>query len=102
MQDNEGNWIAANAREDQIVVNVGDMLQRLSNDKLKSTTHRVINPPKEQWSTPRYSVPFFLHPQSSMPLNCLSNCVDGNHPKKYDDITAGAYLNQRLREIGLI
>jgi isopenicillin N synthase-like dioxygenase len=102
VQDRDGNWIPAKAGEDQIVVNVGDMLQRLSNDKLKSTTHRVVNPPKEAWGTPRYSLPFFLHPQSAMPLNCLENCIDEKHPKKYDDITAGDYLNQRLREIGLL
>lgn len=101
VQDNEGNWIPAKASEDQIVVNVGDMLQRLSNNKLKSTTHRVVNPPKEKWASPRYSVPFFLHPQSSMPLNCLSNCVNEENPKKYEDISAGDYLNQRLKEIGL-
>lgn len=102
VQDREGNWIPAKAGKDQIVVNVGDMLQRLSNDKLKSTTHRVINPPKDKWSTPRYSVPFFLHPQSAMPLNCLENCIDADHPKKYEDISAGDYLFQRLKEIGLI
>lgn len=102
VQDREGNWIPAKAKKDQIVVNVGDMLQRLSNDKLKSTTHRVVNPPKEQWGTARYSLPFFLHPQSAMPLNCLENCIDKDHPKKYDDISAGEYLTQRLREIGLL
>lgn len=102
VQDREGNWIAAKAGKDQIVVNVGDMLQRLSNDKLKSTTHRVVNPPEEKWESPRYSLPFFLHPQSAMPLNCLENCIDEDHPKKYDDINAGDYLNQRLKEIGLM
>ena len=101
VQDREGNWIPANAKEDQIVVNVGDMLQRLSNNRLRSTTHRVVNPPKELWSTPRYSVPFFLHPQSAMPLNCLENCIDEAHPKAYEDITAGDYLIERLKEIGL-
>lgn len=101
VKDRAGNWIAAKAKPDQIVVNVGDMLQRLSNNKLRSTTHKVVNPPKESWSTPRYSVPFFLHPQSAMPLNCLENCIDDSNPKKYDDISAGDYLNQRLKEIGL-
>ncbi len=102
VQDRDGNWIAAKAKEDQIVVNVGDMLQRLSNNCLKSTTHRVINPPKEKWGTPRFSVPFFLHPQSAMPLNCLSECIDSDHPKAYDDISSGQYLIERLKEIGLI
>jgi isopenicillin N synthase-like dioxygenase len=94
VQDREGNWIPAKAKADQIVVNVGDMLQRLSNNRLKSTTHRVINPPKEKWETARYSVPFFLHPQSAMSLNCLSECINGNHPKVYDDISAGDYLKK--------
>jgi len=77
-------------------------LQRLTNNRLKSTTHRVINPPKELQGTSRYSVPFFLHPRSDMPLNCLTSCIDDSHPKAYDDITAGDYLMERLREIGLI
>ena len=63
-----GTWIKAKPLPDQIVVNVGDMLQRLSNDKLRSTTHRVTNPPKRSWGKARYSVPFFLHPVSAMPL----------------------------------
>ena len=97
----DGTWIKAKPSPDQIVVNVGDMLQRLTNNKLRSTTHRVVNPPKELWRTPRYSVPFFLHPQSAMSLNCLDNCINENHPKQYDDISAGDYLNKRLEEIGL-
>jgi isopenicillin N synthase-like dioxygenase len=82
-------------------VNVGDMLQRLTNNKLKSTTHRVVNPPRELMGTSRYSVPFFLHPKSDMSLACLESCIDVEHPKAYDDYTAGQYLNERLREIGL-
>ncbi len=97
----DGTWIKAKPSPDQIVVNVGDMLQRFTNNKLRSTTHRVINPPKELWGTPCYSLPFFLHPQSDMSLNCLKNCIDENHPKQYDDISAGDYLNKRLKEIGL-
>ncbi|RYD77248.1 MAG: isopenicillin N synthase family oxygenase, partial [Sphingobacteriales bacterium] len=96
-----GNWVAVTALPEQLVVNVGDMLQRLTNNKLKSTTHRVVNPPKEMWGTSRYSIPFFLHPRSEMPLHCLESCIDENHPKAYDDITAGEYLDERLREIGL-
>jgi isopenicillin N synthase-like dioxygenase len=95
-------WVAVTEIQDHIVVNVGDMLQRLTNNRLKSTTHRVVNPPKELLGTSRYSVPFFLHPRSEMPLNCLDSCVSENNPKAYDDITAGEYLNERLREIGLI
>ncbi|MES2627831.1 MAG: 2OG-Fe(II) oxygenase family protein, partial [Bacteroidota bacterium] len=80
----------------------GDMLQRLTNNRLKSTTHRVVNPPREKWSQPRYSIPFFMHPKSPMQLNCLESCVDEAHPKAYEDITAGEYLYERLVEIGLI
>jgi isopenicillin N synthase-like dioxygenase len=82
-------------------VNVGDMLQRLTNNKLRSTTHRVVNPSKELWHTSRFSIPFFLHPKSGMSLKCLDSCIDDLHPKYYTDITAGEYLDERLREIGL-
>ncbi len=101
VMNKNNEWVSATSEPDQIVVNVGDMLQRLTNNKLKSTTHRVVNPPRDKWDTSRYSIPFFLHPRSEMSLACLSNCIDENHPKAYDDITAGEYLNERLREIGL-
>jgi isopenicillin N synthase-like dioxygenase len=97
----DGSWVAVTALPDQIVVNVGDMLARLTNDKLKSTTHRVVNPPKELMHLPRYSMPFFMHPRSDMDLSCLKSCVDSAHPKNYTNITAGDYLNERLRELGL-
>ena len=94
-------WVGVTSLPDQIVVNVGDMLQRLTNDKLKSTTHRVVNPPRELWHTSRFSIPFFLHPKSSMALTGLDSCIDNQHKKAYEDITAGEYLDERLREIGL-
>lgn len=94
-------WISVTALPEQIVVNVGDMLQRLTNNKLKSTTHRVINPPRELWGTSRFSIPFFLHPRSDMRLDCLNSCVSDKYPISYEPITAGEYLNERLREIGL-
>jgi isopenicillin N synthase-like dioxygenase len=96
------DWVSVTEIQDHIVVNVGDMLQRLTNNKLKSTTHRVINPPKELLGTSRYSVPFFLHPRSEMRLDCLESCIDEQNPKAYEDITSGEYLMERLREIGLI
>ena len=98
----DGEWIDAIPNEDELVINVGDMLERHTNNKLRSTIHRVVNPPKEQWSTPRYSIPFFMHPRSDMKLNCLKECVDKQHPKAFNDITAGDFLHQRLIEIGLI
>lgn len=97
----QGEWVGVTSLPEQIVVNVGDMLQRLTNNKLKSTTHRVVNPPRELWHTSRFSMPFFLHPRSEMSLACLDECIDVKHPKAYVDITAGEYLNERLREIGL-
>ncbi|MBC7913565.1 MAG: isopenicillin N synthase family oxygenase, partial [Pyrinomonadaceae bacterium] len=96
-----GEWFPVKAQGEDIVVNVGDMLQRLTNNKLKSTTHRVVNPPRELMKNSRYSVPFFLHPKSQMDLTCLDMCIDEAHPKLYSDITAGEYLDERLREIGL-
>jgi isopenicillin N synthase-like dioxygenase len=96
-----GEWFAIKAHGEDIVVNVGDMLQRLTNNKLRSTTHRVVNPPRELMKNSRYSVPFFLHPKSSMDLSSLDSCIDAEHPKAYVDITAGDYLDERLREIGL-
>lgn len=96
-----GTWYPVKAQGEDIVVNVGDMLQRLTNNKLKSTTHRVVNPPPELMRMSRYSVPFFLHPRASMSLAALASCVDEQHPKVYPDTTAGEYLDERLREIGL-
>jgi len=97
----EDTWFPVKAFGEDLVVNVGDMLQRLTNNKLKSTTHRVVNPPRELMKYSRYSVPFFLHPKAAMDLTCLPQCIDDEHPKQYDDITAGEYLDERLREIGL-
>lgn len=96
-----GEWYPIKAKGEDIVVNVGDMLQRLTNNKLKSTTHRVVNPPRELMKTSRYSVPFFLHPKASMSLACLESCISEKYPKQYEDYTAGQYLDERLREIGL-
>ncbi len=97
----KNEWIPVTSLEDQIVVNVGDMLQRLTNNKLKSTTHRVVNPPRELWHTSRFSIPFFLHPKSAMSLSAIKECVGEKNPKVFADITAGQYLDERLREIGL-
>lgn len=98
---NDGNWLPIKAKGEDIVVNVGDMLQRLTNNKLKSTTHRVVNPPKELMKTSRFSVPFFLHPKPNMNLASLESCISASYPKIYEDYTAGQYLDERLREIGL-
>ncbi|HPK09010.1 MAG TPA: 2-oxoglutarate and iron-dependent oxygenase domain-containing protein [Saprospiraceae bacterium] len=99
--NSEGEWLDILPENDEIVINVGDMLQRLTNNYLKSTTHRVVNPPKELWHVPRLSIPFFLHPKSDMDLTCLPQCVTDETPLAYEDMTAGEYLDERLREIGL-
>ena len=102
VQNKQGEWIPVTALPEQLVINVGDMLERLTNNKLRSTIHRVINPRREDWDKPRYSIPFFTHPISEMKLNCLPECITETHPKVYDDITAGEFLNERLKELGLI
>jgi isopenicillin N synthase-like dioxygenase len=101
VQNHEGQWVDAMAAPDELMINVGDMLSRHSNNKLKSTIHRVTNPPKELWGTSRYSIPFFMHPISEMKLDVLENCIDENNPKQFEDITAGEFLEQRLKELGL-
>ena len=102
VKNNKGEWIDAIASKDQLMINVGDMLSRHTNNKLKSTVHRVINPSKELMKKSRYSIPFFMHPISDMKLDVLESCIDENNPKSFDDITAGEFLNQRLVELGLL
>lgn len=102
VKNHNDEWVDAIAEPDQLMINVGDMLSRLTNNKLKSTIHKVINPPRELWGSSRYSIPFFMHPISEMPLDCLENCVDEEHPKQYSDTTAGEFLHERLIELGLI
>ncbi len=97
----EEQWLPIVPAEDEIVINVGDMLQRLTNNYLKSTTHRVVNPPRAEWHLPRLSIPFFLHPRYNMDLTALPGCVTESQPPVYAPITAGAYLEERLKEIGL-
>ncbi|MBF25423.1 MAG: flavonol synthase [Flavobacteriales bacterium] len=101
IQTRNGEWISVTALPDHVVVNIGDMLSRLTNDKLHSSIHQVINPPKEEWSKPRFSIPFFMHPRSEMSLNCLESCISKTNRKKYKDITAGDFLNERIKELGL-
>ena len=97
-----GEWIGINPPPGAIVVNVGDMLQRLTNDRLRSTTHRVINPAAERAGASRYSMPFFLHLRPDFVIDPLPGCISAAHPARYAPITAQAYLEERLREIGLM
>lgn len=102
VKNHQGEWVDAIAQPNELMINVGDMLSRLTNNKLKSTIHQVVNPPRELWGTSRYSIPYFMHPVSDMPLNCLDNCVDAENPKQFEDITAGEFLHERLIDLGLI
>lgn len=95
----QGEWYPVKPPEGHLVINVGDMLQRLTNKKLVSTTHRVVNPPEEEWHTSRFSVPFFLHPRADTDLTCLDSCISDDNPKQFSDMTAGEYLAERLAEI---
>src|SRR5215467_6392722 len=103
VRSRSGEWVPFTAEADTIVVNIGDMLQRLTNHVYPSTTHRVVNPPGENARKPRYSVPFFLHPNPDFVIDVLPSCVDRAHPSRYPHaITAHDYLQERLREIKLV
>jgi isopenicillin N synthase-like dioxygenase len=102
VQNLDGKWIDAIAEPDELVINVGDMLSRHTNNRLKSTIHQVVNPPRELWGTSRYSIPFFMHPVSDMRLDVLEDTIDADNPKKYEDISAGEFLHERLVDLGLI
>ncbi|MGE0742835.1 MAG: isopenicillin N synthase family dioxygenase [Hyphomonadaceae bacterium] len=97
----EGEWLNVNPPEGALVVNVGDMLQRLTNHVLPSTTHRVVNPTPERAHLPRYSIPFFLHFAPDYLIETLPSCVSADRPNRYPPITAQDFLYERLREIRL-
>ena len=98
----DGRWLPVDPPAGALVVNIGDMLQRLTNHVLPSTTHRVRNPEGARAGFSRYALPFFLHPRSEFPIATLPQCVSPANPDRYPAmITADAYLQQRLREIGL-
>lgn len=101
--DRDGKWLAVKPPEGAMVINVGDMLQRLTNHVLPSTTHRVVNPPAERRGHSRYSMPFFLHPAPDFLIKTLPGCISAENPNRYPEpITAHDYLHERLVEIGLI
>lgn len=99
--DRDGKWLDINPPEGALVVNIGDMLQRLTNHVLPSTTHRVINPSAERAPFPRYSMPFFLHFAPDYLIDTLPSCISAERPKRYPPITAQDFLQERLREIRL-
>lgn len=101
--DRDGRWLPVKPPQGAMVVNVGDMLQRLTNHVLPSTTHRVVNPAPERRGHSRYSMPFFLHPAPDFLIETLPGCISGERPNRYPTpITAHDYLHERLVEIGLI
>lgn len=101
--DRDGKWLPIAPPTGAMVVNVGDMLQRLTNHVLPSTTHRVCNPPPERRGVPRYSMPFFLHLRNDFEIRTLPECITPERPDRYSEpILADDYLMQRLREIGLL
>jgi isopenicillin N synthase-like dioxygenase len=103
VKSKQGEWIPFTSDADTIVVNIGDMLQRLTNHVYPSTTHRVVNPPGEAARKPRYSTPFFLHPNPDFLIESLPGCVSADNPNRYPTpITAHDYLLERLREIKLV
>lgn len=100
---NKNEWVPFTSDEDTIVVNIGDMLQRLSNHVYPSTTHRVVNPKGEGARLPRYSIPFFLHLNPDYVIKTLPQCISAENPDRYPEpITANDYLLERLREIKLV
>ena len=102
VKSHEGEWVPFTSDEDTIVVNIGDMLERLTNHVYPSTIHRVVNPPGDQARKPRYSVPFFLHPNPDFVIEVLPSCVTPDNPSRYPEpITAQGFLEERLREIKL-
>ncbi|MGN6520755.1 MAG: isopenicillin N synthase family dioxygenase [Dokdonella sp.] len=103
VKSRKGEWVPFTADADTIVVNIGDMLQRLTNHVYPSTTHRVVNPPGDEARKPRYSVPFFLHPNPDFIIDALPSCISADNPNRYPaPISAHEYLQERLREIKLI
>ncbi|MCA1197655.1 isopenicillin N synthase family oxygenase [Sphingomonas sp. R647] len=99
--DKDGEWLSVKPPEGALVVNVGDMLQRLTNHVLPSTTHRVVNPPVERRGHSRYSMPFFLHPAPDFLIKALPQTVTAQNPEREPPISAHDYLAERLAEIGL-
>jgi len=99
----DGAWRAVNPAPGSVFVNIGDMLARLTNDVLPSTTHRVVNPAPERRGVARFSAPFFLHFAPDFVIRTLPGCVSPARPDRYPTpITAQAFLEQRLREIRLL
>ncbi|MBI3893422.1 MAG: isopenicillin N synthase family oxygenase [Candidatus Wallbacteria bacterium] len=97
----DGEWLAVDGLPGQIVTDAGDMLARVTNEVIPSTTHRVVNP-GDSANSSRFSLPFFVHPAPDVVLDCLPCCDTKDNPRRYPPVTGQAFLEQRLREIGLL
>jgi len=95
--DRDGQWLPVETKEGQLVVDSGDMLSRITNEVIPATTHRVVNP--IDFSTERFSMPYFVHPHPEVELKCISSCI--GEGEKYAPINSHEFLHQRLKEIGL-
>jgi isopenicillin N synthase-like dioxygenase len=102
LQTKDGRWIPVSPKPGELVINIGDMLQRLTNGRLRSTPHRVVNPTPDRASNARYSMPFFLHFRSDFLIEALPGTVPEGEQPKWEPITADGYLQERLREIKLV
>ena len=102
LKTQDGRWIPVSPKPGELVINIGDMLQRLTNGKLRSTSHRVVNPTPDRASKARYSMPFFLHFRSDFLIDPLKETVAAGEQPKWPPITANDYLQERLREIKLV
>jgi isopenicillin N synthase-like dioxygenase len=96
-------WLPVNFDPEVLICNIGDMLQRFTNHKLVSTTHRVVTPEESSKNTSRYSIPFFVHPNPNWVIETLDSCCSEDNPKKYQEaILSEDFLQERLKEIKLI
>ena len=101
LQTKDGRWLPVSPKPGELVVNIGDMLQRLTNGRLRSTSHRVVNPAPDRASKARYSMPFFLHFRPDFTIEALPGTVPAGEEPKWQPISSHEYLQERLREIKL-
>lgn len=97
--DRDGKWLKVETDKNNLIVDAGDMMARLTNQVIPSTTHRVVNP-QDGKNTRRFSMPYFIHPNPEAWLRCIPSCQNFSTPEP--DILAQDFLMQRLREIGLM
>jgi len=101
LKTKDGRWIPVSPKPGELVINIGDMLQRLTNGVLRSTSHRVVNPAPDRASHARYSMPFFLHFRPDFMIEALPGTVPAGEEPKWPPISSHEYLQERLREIKL-